>query len=101
RTGWARYMKAAPSPSSISSGRASAPGWPLPSFDYHALTRVVFGAGTLAQLGGLVRDLGGRRVLLVTDPGLEAAGHPQRALESLREAALAVWVFDGVGGNPT
>ena len=94
-------MKAAPTSSSISSGRLHAPSWPLPSFDYHALTRVVFGAGTLTQLGDLVRDLGGKRVLLVTDPGLEAAGHPQRALESLREAALEVWLFDGVEANPT
>src|SRR4051794_6166527 len=93
-------MKAAPSPSSIS-GRSNAPSWPLPSFDYHALTRVVFGAGTLAQLGDLVRELGGQRVLLVTDPGLEAAGHPQRALQSLREAALEVFLFRGVEQNPT
>jgi alcohol dehydrogenase len=37
----------------------------------------------------------------VTDPGLEAAGHPQRAERSLREAGLAVAVFDGVEENPT
>ena len=62
---------------------------------------MVFGAGTLARLGELARELGGTRVLLVTDPGLEEAGHPQRAMASLREAGLEVFVFDGVEENPT
>src|SRR5204863_1384379 len=39
--------------------------------------------------------------LLVTNPGLEAAGHPQRALASLRDAKLDVFLFDGVEENPT
>src|SRR6516165_7010994 len=58
---------------------------PLRPFDYHSPTRVVFGAGTLSRLGELARELGESRVLLVTDPGLEEAGHPQRATQSLRE----------------
>jgi alcohol dehydrogenase len=74
---------------------------PLRPFDYHSPTRVVFGAGTLARLGELARELGESRVLLVTDPGLEAAGHPQRAIQSLRDAGLEVFLFDGVEPNPT
>jgi alcohol dehydrogenase len=74
---------------------------PLRPFDYHSPTRVVYGPGTLAQLGELARELGATNVLLVTDPGLEAAGHPQRAIASLREAGLQVHVFDGVEQNPT
>src|SRR5204862_3315953 len=70
-------------------------------FDYLPLGRVVFGPGTLNRLGELARELGGTRVLLVTDPGLEAAGHPQRALVSLHRAGLESWVFDGVEENPT
>jgi alcohol dehydrogenase len=62
---------------------------------------VVFGVGALGRLGELARELGGARPLLVTDPGLEAAGHPQRAVESLREAGLEVSVFDGVEENPS
>jgi alcohol dehydrogenase len=72
-----------------------------PAFDYQPLTRVVFGVGAAARLGELVREYGGRRVLLVTDPGLEEAGHPQRALASLREAGLLAFVFDAVEVNPT
>jgi alcohol dehydrogenase len=62
---------------------------------------VVFGAGTLARLGELTRELGGNRVLVVTDPGLEEAGHPQRAVESLRAAGREVFLFDGVEQNPS
>jgi alcohol dehydrogenase len=73
----------------------------LTAFEHHPLTRVVFGTGSVARLGELARELGGTRVLLVTDPGLEAAGHPQRALASLRDAGLQVFLFDGVEENPT
>jgi len=71
------------------------------AFDFDPLTRVAFGPGSLTRLGELARELGGRRVLLITDPGLEAAGHPQRAVESLRDAGLDVAIFDGVEENPT
>jgi alcohol dehydrogenase len=73
----------------------------LPAFDHHPLTRMVFGPSSLTRLGDFVRELGGTRVLLVTDPGLEAAGHPQRAVASLRDAGLEVFVFDGVEENPS
>jgi alcohol dehydrogenase len=81
--------------------RSSKAPLPSPLFDYHPLTRVVYGPGTLAQLGELARELGGHRPLLVTDPGLEAAGHPQRALAALRDADLEPILFDGVEENPT
>src|SRR3954449_4789256 len=74
---------------------------PMPSFDFHTPTRVTFGAGTMSRLGELARELGAKRALLVTDPGLEAAGHPQRAQDSLRNAGLEVFVFDDVEENPT
>src|SRR5437879_1218376 len=74
---------------------------PLRPFDYHSPTRVVFGPGSLNRLGELARELGDTRVLLVTDPGLKQAGHPQRAVESLRQAGLEVFLFDGVEPNPT
>jgi alcohol dehydrogenase len=73
----------------------------LPPFDYQPLGRVVFEVGGLARLGAVARDLGGSRALLVTDPGLEKVGHPQRAVASLRDAGLHVAVFDGVEENPT
>src|SRR5438270_137290 len=94
-------MKTSSLPSSPGSAPAARLAASLPSFDYHPLSRVVFGAGTLARLGELARELGGTRVLLVTDPGLEHAGHPQRALVSLHMAGLESWVFSAVEENPT
>ncbi len=80
----------------------SAPvGVALPSFDYHPLSRVIFEAGAIQRLGQCARELGGSRILVVTDPGLEAAGHPQRALASLHGAGLQTFLFDGVEENPT
>ena len=72
-----------------------------PPFDYQPLGRVVSGPGTLARLGELTRSVGGTKALLVTDPGLEHAGHPQRAAAALTEAGVGVVVFDGVKENPT
>lgn len=62
--------------------------------------RLRFGAGVLAELGDLVRAEGGTRALVVTDPGLEAVGHVERARDSLEGAGVASFVFDGVQENP-
>ena len=59
-------------------------------------TRVVHGPGALARLGEALRELGVTRPLLVTDPGVAAAGLVDRALEHLEGAV----VFDEVRPNP-
>jgi alcohol dehydrogenase len=61
----------------------------------------MFGPGTLARLGEVACELGATRALLVTDPGLNSVGHPQRAQQSLKDAGLEVFVFDDVEENPT
>src|SRR5215212_11409885 len=58
--------------------------------------RVVFSAGALDRLGEIVAAEGGRRVLLVSDPGIRDAGHEERAVRSLYQAGVAVKVFDEV-----
>ncbi|MEW4489387.1 iron-containing alcohol dehydrogenase [Thalassoglobus sp. JC818] len=73
----------------------------IPEFEFDPRTRVVYGPGTLNQLGPSVRDLGGRRVLLVSDQGIKEAGHELRAVESLKLCGLSVFVFDDVHCNPT
>src|SRR5262245_6541223 len=98
---WDDFMKGSSSASSASSGPGSTPHGPLPAFDYQPLGRVIFEAGGLGRLGEVVRGLGGERVLLVTDPGLEDAGHPERAADAMIAAGLGVWIFDGVKENPT
>jgi alcohol dehydrogenase len=70
-------------------------------FDYTPRTRVVFGEGVVDRLGELAIDLGGRRVLLVTDKGLAEAGHEQHGVDALVSAGLEVTLFDDVLPNPT
>ena len=71
------------------------------AFDYSPRTRVVFGEGVIARIGELTNDLAARKVLLVTDPGIVAAGHASRVTRLLEAAGLAVSCFDGVVENPT
>ena len=73
----------------------------LSPFDYTPRTRVVFGRGTVARLGELAGELGGKRILVVTDKGLREAGHLQKGLDSLTDAGLQVTVFDETNPNPT
>ncbi len=64
-------------------------------------TRVLYGAGALERLGELVAELGLRKVLLVSDDGVCAAGHVERARKALSAERVA-WVdYDGVQPNPT
>jgi alcohol dehydrogenase len=71
-------------------------------FDFTLPTRIVFGPGRLPELGGLARSLGEiSRVLVVSDPGVVAAGHTQRGIDALHAAGLATQLFDGLRENPT
>ena len=72
----------------------------MQGFEYESVTRLVFGTGALARLGGLAAELGAGQVLVVTDPGIAAAGILDRATESLAAAGLQYAVFDGVEQNP-
>lgn len=71
------------------------------AFDHSPRTRLVYGNGTLARIGELVRELEGRRVLLVTDAGIVKAGHAERAINLLKAAGLQVALFDQVHENPS
>jgi alcohol dehydrogenase len=70
-------------------------------FDFQPRTRVIFGADTMERVGEMARELGGRKVLLVTDKGLAAAGHPARAIGFLEAAGMHVAIYDEVRENPT
>ncbi|NOX60221.1 MAG: iron-containing alcohol dehydrogenase [Planctomycetes bacterium] len=67
----------------------------------HSPIDVVADAGALSRLGELAESLGGKRVLLVTDPGIEEAGHAVAAVRSLEGRGIHVVLFDGVQENPT
>ncbi|HYS43911.1 MAG TPA: alcohol dehydrogenase-like regulatory protein ErcA [Geobacteraceae bacterium] len=60
----------------------------------------VFGIDARKLAGRYVKNFGARRVLVVTDPGVAAAGWTEEILGSLREAGLDHVVYDAVTGNP-
>ena len=70
-------------------------------FELQGGPRVLFGAGRLAELGAETARLTAGPVLLVSDPGVAAAGHTGRAADSLAAAGLDVVRFDGARENPT
>ena len=72
----------------------------LGPFDHQPRTRIVFGNGMLSRLGDLVREYGGSRVLIVSDPGIVKAGYVTRALTFLEQAGLPVRVYGEVRENP-
>ena len=71
------------------------------SFDSQPRTRLVFGPGCSSRVGEFAGELGARRVLVVTDPGIVAAGHVQRVEHSLQAAGIGVVIYDRVRENPT
>ncbi len=64
-------------------------------------TRFICGPNKVDSLGALAGELGARRALVVSDPGIVAAGHAERGLAALRAAGIETHLFDGVTENPT
>jgi len=69
-------------------------------FELKALTRMFFGTGAVERVGRLARELGGQRVLLVSDPGVVQTGHTATVQRLLAEAGLETFTFDQFGANP-
>ena len=67
----------------------------------YAAPALKFGRGAAAEIGYDVSGWGARRVLLVTDPGVAAVGHPARVADDLRARGLEVVVFDRAHVEPT
>ena len=70
-------------------------------FDFQPRTRIVFGPDRIDSLGELAAELGARRALVVSDPGVVASGHTERGIQSLQAAHVESHLFAGVRENPT
>ncbi len=71
------------------------------AFDHQPRTRLVFGVNAVERAGELARESDARNVLLVTDPGLVAAGHAEHVRKILAGAGLKVTLFGKARENPT
>ena len=63
-------------------------------------TRIVFGAGATRLLPDSLEEIGVRRPLVVTDPGLRAAPPFKMVESALQDGGVQYEVFDGVHPNP-
>ena len=71
------------------------------SFTFRANTRLVVGEGRVAELGNVAQELGGSRVLIVSDAGVLAAGHTSAGVASLKASGFETTVFSEFTENPT
>lgn len=71
------------------------------TFEFRAFTRLVVGRGAVARLGTLARELGGTRVLVMSDPGVVRAGHTAAGIDALASSGIVTAVFAEFGENPT
>ncbi|WP_104105587.1 hydroxyacid-oxoacid transhydrogenase [Nocardioides sp. 616] len=67
----------------------------------YAAPALKFGRGASAELAHDLGQYGARRVLLVTDAGVAATGHPARIAERLGAAGFDVTTYDQVHVEPT
>jgi hydroxyacid-oxoacid transhydrogenase len=60
-----------------------------------------FGVGAAEEIGFDLSQYDVRRVLVITDPGVAATGHPERVADQMRRFGIEAAVFDGVHVEPT
>ena len=73
----------------------------MQEFDYQLRPRILYGPGTLDRLGSLALEFHGRRVLVVSDPGVVNAGIFEKGRASLASSGFEVQGFHDLQENPT
>src|SRR3954464_11370389 len=66
----------------------------------YAAPALKFGPGASAEVDHDLASYGARRVLLVTDPGVMATGHPSRIAEQVWKHGIETVVFDRARVEP-
>lgn len=72
----------------------------MTAFTFNTTKSVICEPGAIKRLGQIVKEHMGKKVLLVTDPGLIKAGLLDVATTSLNEAGVQYELFDGVVADP-
>ena len=67
---------------------------------FQAVHRIVHGMGSLKELGKEIQRLGGTRVLVISDPGIKAAGILDGVARALDAAKLSYEIFSAVEPDP-
>ncbi|WP_300271670.1 iron-containing alcohol dehydrogenase [Halomonas sp.] len=69
-------------------------------FSFEMPTKIEFGIGLTRRLGEFVESLGGSKALVITDPGLIAAGVVERVTSALSQHGIEHVVFSEVESEP-
>ncbi len=69
-------------------------------FSFQLPTRIEFGNGVIQHIGKEAVKIGGRKVLIVTDPGVLAAGLIEPVIASLNKVNIESVIFGAVETNP-
>lgn len=62
--------------------------------------KIILGRNTVGSVAGEIRQLGGGKVLIVTDPGVAKAGVLAPVEDSLKSMAIPYFSYDGVKPEP-
>ncbi|WP_136805932.1 iron-containing alcohol dehydrogenase [Desulfosediminicola flagellatus] len=65
-----------------------------------AIPEIIFGRGSLQYAGQCALRLGGKKVFLVSDSGIEEAGWLQRLMDILKKEGIEWVYYPGVTSNP-
>ena len=69
-------------------------------FEFTLPTKIIFGPGCVKQLAEEIAAIGGKKPLIITDPGIRGAGIDRIVTDLLEEAGIEYGLFAGVEANP-
>ena len=69
-------------------------------FEFTLPTKIVYGPGCVGKLAEEIAAIGGRKPLVITDPGIVKAGIVAIITDFLDQSDIEYAVFDGVEANP-
>ena len=71
------------------------------AFNFFVKSNIHFGRGAAAVLPELIRGYGLKKVMVVYDGGVKAAGIAEKVVEQVKASGAEYMIFDGVIPNPT
>ena len=72
----------------------------LNGFNFELPTKIEYGVGVVSRLCEVIAAFKAKKIMVVTDNGIEASGLLNQVTEPLSSSGLAWEVFDGVEANP-
>ena len=87
-----------PTPPAVAEGAPPRP--PRGRVSKFVIPEVIFGLGTLAEVGGAIRRVGAARPMLVSDEGVLAAGWVERAVPYLSDVGVEWRLWHDLTPNP-